>query len=257
MNFASLHHQNTPLLIANVWDVPSAQAAGKAGYTAIGTSSAAIAATFGYEDGETLSFTQLRQQVALLRAASPLPLTVDMEAGYGSTPDHVVTNLVELANLGVVGVNLEDSIVRQGQRTLLEASTFAIRLQAIQAGLTEAGVSLFINVRTDGFLLGLENALAETIIRGQLYTKHGADGLFAPCVTSESDIKALVNDISLPLNVMCMPELPAFDRLTQLGVKRVSMGNFIHLKLQEQLQKILQDILIQQSFNMIFSDANH
>jgi 2-methylisocitrate lyase-like PEP mutase family enzyme len=255
MDFAALHRQAAPLLIANAWDAASAHAAEQAGYAAIGTSSAAIAAMLGYADGEGLSFAELRQIVARLRAASRLPLSVDVEAGYADSAAQVVAHLQELAALGVVGVNLEDSVVREGKRSLVDAAAFAAKLQAVRGGLTQAGVSLFLNVRSDPFLLGLPDARTETLARGRLYAAHGADGFFVPCVTAEDDIAAIVEAVHLPLNVMCMPQLPTFDTLARLGVKRISMGNFLHAALQKQLQRLLQDVRAQQSFQPVFADA--
>lgn len=257
MDFAALHQQTTPLLLANVWDAASVQAAEQTGYDALGTSSAAIAAMFGYSDGEGISFTELRQWVVRLRALSKLPLSVDMEAGYGENPEQMIANLVELAELGIVGVNLEDSVVRHGERTLLDAPAFAAGLKAIRVGLVKERISLFINARTDTFLLGVSDALAQTVARGRLYAESGADGFFVPCVTQEADIAAIVKAVPLPINVMCMPDLPAFEVLAGLGVKRISMGNFVHSEIQRYLQGMLQDIRARQSFQVIFSHENN
>jgi 2-methylisocitrate lyase-like PEP mutase family enzyme len=257
MTFSSLHCQPEPLLIANVWDVASAQIAQQAGYSVIGTSSAAIASILGYADGEGVSFIELERLVRRIRTLCSLPLTVDMEAGYGKNVQQIITNLSELAELGVVGINLEDSVVEQGQRRMLDVDTFSARLQAIRNGLIEGGISLFLNIRTDTFLLGHPDALAETITRGCKYALHGADGFFVPCVTKETDISSIVEQVPLPLNVMCMPELPSFSKLAKLGVKRISMGNFIHGNQQQQLLKMLQTIQCEQSFQIVFSPIEH
>ncbi|WP_043634929.1 isocitrate lyase/PEP mutase family protein [Chromobacterium haemolyticum] len=257
MDFAALHHQAEPLLIANVWDAVSARLAEQAGYAAIGTSSAAMAAMLGHEDGEQLGFAELRQLVARLRTASRLPLSVDMEAGYGDSPERIAANLSELAALGVVGVNLEDSLVRQGRRSLQDAAAFAAMLTAVRTALRQAGHTLFLNVRTDPFLLGLSDAQAQTIARGRLYAAHGADGLFVPCVVQETDIRAIVEAVPLPLNVMCMPALPDFAALARLGVERLSMGNAVHEQLQRSLLNMLHNIRAQQSFQAVFTHADH
>lgn len=118
MNFALLHQQDGPLLIANVWDVSSARTAQAAGYQAMGTSSAAIAAMYGYDDGDGITFAELHHLLVRLRACCPLPLTVDMEYGYGESPEQIIDNLLTLAELGVAGANLEDSRVQQGKRML-------------------------------------------------------------------------------------------------------------------------------------------
>ncbi len=118
MNFALLHRQNGPLLIANVWDVSSARAAQAAGYQVMGISSAAIAAMYGYDDGDGITFAELHHLLVRLRACCPLPLTVDMEYGYGESHGQIIDNLLTLAELGVAGINLEDSRVQQGKRML-------------------------------------------------------------------------------------------------------------------------------------------
>ncbi len=257
MNFHALHQQAKPLLIANVWDASSAQIAQKVGYEAIGTSSAAIASMLGYTDGEGVIFPELLQIVSRVRAVCDLPLSVDIEAGYGTAPESIVENLAKLAVLGVVGVNIEDSIVIQGHRSLINAEDFATKLLKIKAVLSEMGVEQFINIRTDTFLLGRETAQAETIRRGHLYAAAGANGFFVPGIVQEHDIAAIVESVPLPLNVMCMPELPAFDRLTKLGVRRISMGNFVHAQLQRQLLSTLQNIRTTQSFQSVFDHAGY
>ncbi|WP_342324048.1 isocitrate lyase/phosphoenolpyruvate mutase family protein [Kosakonia sp. BYX6] len=248
MDFTELHHQNKPLLIANVWDAGSARAAQRSGYQALGTSSAAIAAMLGYEDGEAMSFDELFYIVTRIKSATCLPLSVDVEAGFGETANEMTTNLKRLAQLGVVGVNLEDSRVVNGVRQLDNAVTFASRLKEIRKQLADENYPLFINVRTDTFLLNHQQALQETLLRGRLYEQSGADGLFVPCLTAENDIETLSREINLPLNIMCMPDLPRFDRLGQLGVNRISMGNFVHSALQLKLENIMQTIQSQQSF---------
>ncbi len=256
MNFSDLHTQPTPLLIANVWDVSSARAAQRAGFTAIGTSSAAIADMYGYEDGEGLSFAELRHLVQRLRACCPLPLTVDMEYGYGSTAEEITDNVLTMAEHGVVGINLEDSLVQHGRRALRDANEFALLLHACRQQLDHNHLPLFINARTDTFLLGLENAREETLARGMLYAAHGADGLFVPCITQPDDIYAVVDAVPLPLNVMCMPALHDFSTLTSLGVKRISMGNFIHQQCQASSQRLFSSILANQSFKAVFAHAD-
>lgn len=254
MDFTAFHHQITPLLLANVWDAASAQAAEQAGYQAMGTSSAAIAAMLGYDDGEQMPFAELLFMVKRIRAVCDLPLSVDMEAGYGQTAQAIADNLQHLIKLGVVGINLEDSRVVNGERQLVEAAQFARQLREIRAQLACA---LFLNIRTDTFLLNVENALAETLYRGQLYAQHGAGGLFVPGVMQNADIAAIAQQIPLPLNVMCVPGLAGFTELATLGVRRISMGNAVHAALQTQLKNILLSVRTQQSFEGVFHYANH
>ncbi|MFP5597651.1 isocitrate lyase/phosphoenolpyruvate mutase family protein [Kluyvera sp. 142486] len=257
MNFSQLHHQPQPLLIANIWDVPSALAAENAGYQAMATSSAAIAAMLGYADGEGLAFAELRYLVSRIRACTTLPLSVDMEAGYANSVDGIVENLQQLAALGVVGVNLEDSRVQGSVRSLENADHFAHRLLAIRKALNASGCSLFLNVRTDAFLLGVADALQVTLSRIAHYAANGADGLFVPCVHRAQDIATLVQQTTLPLNVMAVPELADFATLAELGVRRISMGNAVHSAIQTRLNDLLLTLRHQPSFAGVFDDESH
>ncbi|MDW5417181.1 isocitrate lyase/phosphoenolpyruvate mutase family protein [Iodobacter sp. CM08] len=255
MNFDTLHQQATPLLLCNVWDAASAQAAQRANYQAIGTSSAAIAAMLGYPDGEALTFAELCYIVDRMIAACDLPLTVDIEAGYSRNPAQIAEHILALAARGVVGINLEDSIVSD-QRHLLSIDEFCANLSQIRRILQLKNCSLFINIRTDTFLLGKKQALQETIQRGLAYQAAGADGLFVPCISSAADIAAITAAVSLPLNVMCMPELPDFATLQALGVKRISMGNFVFAQAQQQLSHLFSQINSTQSFTQVFENAH-
>lgn len=256
MNFMELHHQKRPLLIANVWDAASAIMAQQAGYQAMGTSSAAMAAMLGYEDGEAMSFDELLYLVTRIQSVSNLPLSVDIEAGFGDTADEITSHLKRLVQLGVVGINLEDSRMVNGDRQLDEAAVFSSRLREIRHALNEESDRLFINIRTDPYLLNSEYALQETLLRGQLYEAAGADGLFVPCLTSEKDIETLTKALNIPLNVMCMPDLPAFERLGELGVSRISMGNFVHSAIQSKLKDLMLLIQSQQTFSGVFIDES-
>lgn len=257
MDFTALHYQEKPLVIANVWDAPSAIASQQAGFQALGTSSAAIANMLGYADGEVMAFDELLYIVRRIRAVSSLPLSVDMEAGYADNPEDIVAHLCQLAALGVVGVNLEDSRIIKGVRTLDNPEVFRQRLSAVRSGLSAKGCPLFINARTDAFLLNLPDALNVTLSRITCYETDGADGLFVPCVSDVQDIAALVQHTSLPLNVMCVPGLADFATLGKMGVRRISMGNAVHCAIQGTLNTLLLTLHQQQSFAGVFCDENH
>ena len=252
MNFKELHKQESPILICNVWDVASAKAAKKLNFQAIGTSSGAIATMLGYNDGEEISFKELAYIVERINKSVDLPLTVDLEAGYSRQPSEIAAHIIRLANLGVIGVNLEDSIVEQGKRKLINVLPFSAMLKEVCSILKQQNQNVFINVRTDTFLLNIPNALDETIVRAASYHKAGANGLFVPCIEKEEDIARIVKATKLPLNVMCMPNLPAFDLLEKLGVKRISMGNFVFNKTTNLLETELKQILQNKSFKSLF-----
>ncbi|MCF6439923.1 isocitrate lyase/phosphoenolpyruvate mutase family protein [Pseudoalteromonas luteoviolacea] len=251
IEFKQLHQQKAPLLLANVWDVTSAKCAEQAGYQAIGTSSAALAAVLGYEDGEHIPFEELLFVVKRIAASSRLPLSVDMESGFSADPHIIANHIQQLAKLGVVGVNIEDSRVRD-TRTLCNKDEFAALLQSVRAELTARDVPMFINVRCDAFLLGVDNAVNEALSRASSYQAAGADGLFFPCISREQDIIQVIAATPLPINVMAVPSLLGIEILTKLGVKRVSTGNFAQIAMNEQLSAKLLQIKTQGSCSVLF-----
>lgn len=251
MEFKDLHNQEKPLLIGNVWDVPSAKIAEKLNFQAIGTSSSAIASILGYNDGEEMEFSELEYFVKRISLKSKLPLSVDLESGYSREPKEIFNHIKRLAKLGVVGINIEDSVVNE-KRELLDANSFAKTFKEIKELLSKEDINIFLNVRTDTFILLQENRIEETKKRIELYEIAGANGIFVPCIEKMSDIQKIVNYTSLPINVMCMPELPDFETLKDLGVKRISMGNFIFDKMYNLFEKTTQKVITENSFNSIF-----
>lgn len=251
MEFKNLHNQNNPLVICNVWDVASAKKAEKLNFQAIGTSSSAIAEMLGYEDGEKMTFSELEYIVKRIIANTNLPLSVDLEAGYSRNSLEIVNHIKRLVNLGVIGINIEDSIVNK-ERTFLNAEQFAKILLDIQNQLKKNNINIFLNVRTDTFLLGHPNPIEETKKRIKLYEKSGINGVFVPCIEKEKDIKTIVESTTLPINVMCMPNLPNFEKLQELGVKRISMGNFLFDNMYDKFEQVLSSISSQKSFKSIF-----
>ncbi|WP_194975902.1 isocitrate lyase/PEP mutase family protein [Aquiflexum lacus] len=252
MTFKELHYQKKPLFICNVWDVSSARIAEKLNFNAIGTSSSAISNLLGYQDGEVMGFSELKYFVKRIAQSTQLPLTVDLESGYSRDSKKIVDHIKQLADLGIVGINIEDSIV-SNKRELLDASGFSETLEEVIHLLRENGIDIFINVRIDTFLLRHPAVISETKKRIQMYEHAGADGIFTPCVETISDIKEIVNCTSLPINVMCMPNLPDFNMLENLGVKRISMGNFLHEITLKYMEEKLAVIKQEDSFNLIFN----
>lgn len=250
--FKELHQNDEPLLLGNVWSPQSAKIYEKLGYKALATSSSAVAHSLGYEDGENMSFDEYLYIVERILKSISIPLTVDLEGGYGKTVDAVVSNISKLAEIGAVGINIEDSFIVEGTRKIADKEVFFEKLKSIISKLKEANVEMFINVRTDTFLLGLENPVEETLERIKLFEEAGVDGIFVPCITAENDIETIVNSTKIPVNVMCMPELPDFKTLQDLGVKRISSGNFVNGYIYKNLEEKGREIMQEQSFLPIF-----
>ncbi|MEB2774379.1 isocitrate lyase/phosphoenolpyruvate mutase family protein [Algoriphagus sp. D3-2-R+10] len=251
MKFKELHQQNKPLLIGNVWDARSAKEAEKLSFKALGTSSSAMASMLGYSDGEEITYQEIEFLIKRIVQNTHLPLSVDLESGYSRKPEEIADHIIRLTDLGVVGFNLEDSVVN-GERDMLNGKVFSNILEETKNILDQSNRNPFLNIRTDAFLIGNPNALDESVERIHDYEMAGADGIFIPGVEKESDISALVNSTKLPINVMCMPSLPNFEILTGLGVKRISMGNFLFDHMYKSFSESLQEIIDLQSFKSIF-----
>ena len=248
--FSQLHAGSHPFILGNIWDVASAHAFAGSGYKAIGTSSQAVAIANGYKDGEELPFSILLQLAKKVVEQTDIPFTVDLEGGYARSIAGITDNISKLHDAGVVGINLEDTIA-SGGRKFLAVDEFAKILAAVADHISQHNLGIFLNVRTDGFLLGLPNALEETLKRIKPYQDAGANGLFTPCITAAADIRAVVNATSLPVNVMCMPGLPGFDELAALGVKRISMGGFLFNKIYKTVQDLGQAVAREKNFSSI------
>jgi len=248
--FAQLHRNATPLLMGNIWDVKSARIFEAADYKAIGTSSMAVAKSFGYDDGEKLPFETLLQLAKEVVAAVNIPFSVDMEGGYSRVTREIIWNIEKLHDAGVVGINLEDTIAGDA-RALQPVADVQKMLSAVANHISQHHLNMFLNVRTDGFLLGMPTALAETLARVKSYESAGADGVFVPCITSSNDIKAVVKATRLPMNVMCVPGLPGFEELESLGVKRISMGPFFFNKAYDSMLQLAKTISDDKNFSSI------
>ncbi|UYZ64209.1 isocitrate lyase/PEP mutase family protein [Hymenobacter weizhouensis] len=253
--FRQLHFQPQPLLLPNAWDARSAAACEAAGFAAVGTSSAAIASLLGYADGEQLSFPELRYIVSRICASTTLPVTVDIEGGYSRDPARIGAHVQELAALGVVGVNLEDSVTEGGQRQLLDPAAFAATLRALRHHCEEQQLPMFLNVRTDTYLLLPENQAAATRQRLARYEAAGADGLFVPGLTDLAEISALCRATALPINVMALPGLPDVAALAAAGVRRISMGNFLFEAVAARQQALARHIWQQGSLAPLFAEV--
>jgi 2-methylisocitrate lyase-like PEP mutase family enzyme len=250
--FLQLHEGSTPLLLGNIWDVNSAKIFEKAGYSAIGTSSQAVAASEGYEDGEKMPFDTLLQLARQVVKTVDIPLTVDIEGGYSRSTSGIIEHIEKLHDAGVVGINLEDTVVG-ASRTLQPLPAFQKTLSTVANHISRKRLKMFLNIRTDGFLLGIPTALTETIKRSLHYKDAGANGIFVPCIIEINDIKAVVNATDLPVNVMCMPSLPNFGELKRLGVKRISMGPFVYSYANQKAAEAVSTITQSDSFSILFN----
>ncbi|KUL64313.1 MULTISPECIES: isocitrate lyase/PEP mutase family protein [unclassified Streptomyces] len=235
--FRSLHTPAAPLGLANAWDVASARVIEAAGAPAIATTSAGVAWSLGSPDGDALSRDRALKLIARIAAAVAVPVTADIEGGYGEDAADVAETVTGVLAAGAVGVNIED-----GTRPPAE---LAARLTAARRSADRAGADLFLNARIDTFLFGLgdpDTRLKETLTRARLYVDAGADGIFVPGVTDAATITALAADISVPLNVMAGPGAPSVTELGALGVARVSLGSGVAQAAYAAARRAAQDL---------------
>jgi 2-methylisocitrate lyase-like PEP mutase family enzyme len=236
--FFKLHHQAQPLLLGNAWDVSSAKIFESAGFKAIATSSAALANSLGYEDGEQIPFDLLIQTVKRIISASSIPVSVDIEGGFSRDIPGILRHIDQLHDMGAVGFNIEDSSKIHPQE-LQPQDEFREVIYSIRNHLDQRNMGLFINARTDGFLLRLPSALKETISRAIAYENAGASGIFVPFLRLAADMVEVIGATQLPVNVLCVKDLPPFDELASLGIKRISVGSSVYRALNRTLEKTL------------------
>jgi len=231
--FKHLHHTDQLLVLPNAWDAYSASLLQEKEFPAVATSSAAVAQSLGYADGENMPFDDYLFVIRRILASIRIPLSVDMEMGYGSSAAAIADNIRRLTDMGVVGINIEDSTITGSRRTLKDAAVFAHTIDQVRNLLWSK--ELFLNIRCDTYILNVNNKQEETRRRLQLYETAGADGIFLPCIAQEEDIRDAVSNTRLPLNVMYIPGLPEPDTLQLLGVRRLSMGPAIFSRAYQQI----------------------
>jgi 2-methylisocitrate lyase-like PEP mutase family enzyme len=225
--FRRLHDRSQLLVLANVWDVASARLVEQAGFPAIASTSAGIAWMLGYADGEQISRHEMLDMVRRIVGAVSVPVTADMESGYGATPADAAATARSVADVGAIGMNLEDTLPG-ALSAPLGISAQSDRIRAVREAV---GPAFVINARTDVFLhaIGPESErLDHAIRRANAYRQAGADCLFVPGVRDAKTIEALVRNIHGPVNMLAGPDTPSLKELARLGVARVSYGSSLN-----------------------------
>jgi 2-methylisocitrate lyase-like PEP mutase family enzyme len=225
--FRALHRPGTPFVLGNAWDVASARLFETCGIQAVGTTSAGMAAVLGYADTEAIPVEELAAMVRRIVAFVRVPVSVDVEAGFGATPADVAATVRRMLEAGAVGVNLEDGVPGSSPNAYpMEAAVARVRAACEAA---EAfGVPAVVNARTDILWrkVGPEGAgLDQALRRLRAYAAAGASCVFAPGLQKPADIEAVARGAGAPLNVLATKESPPLPELARLGVARVSLGS--------------------------------
>jgi len=215
-------HGDGILLLANAWDAGTARLVESLGAKAVATTSAAVAWSHGYADGDNLPLARLVATVESIARVVGIPISVDVEGGYSDDPVVVADVVAAVIDAGGVGINIEDA---DKSPDLLCA-----KIESAKSAAARRGVDLFVNARTDVYLRGLveaERRVDESLAREERYRAAGADGIFVPGVLAAEEIRAIASGARLPLNVLAWPGLPAANELEALGVRRLSAGSGI------------------------------
>lgn len=262
--FLELHRGPNILLLPNAWDVASARIFEEAGFPAIGTSSAGVAFALGYPDGQKISRDEMLGVVRRIAEAVEIPVTADVEAGYGTTPEEVAETAQAVIAAGAVGMNLEDGADDRPDY-LADLSLQKEIILAILGAAAAARVPFVLNARTDIFLYGIgpaETRMARAIERLNAYRAGGAQSLFAPGVKDRETIAQVARGVSGPLNILATVGTPTSLELQQIGVARVSVGSGPMRAALGYLARMARDLREQGDFKVMtegsipFADAN-
>jgi len=225
--FRKLHHGPRLLLLPNAWDVVSARILEECGHPAIATSSAAVAFSLGYPDGQRISREEMLEVAGRIARAVDVPVTADLEAGYGASAKDMVETVEAAIAAGVIGMNLED-VTGDGESSFVDRPLQVEKIRAICDTARSLGIPFVLNARTDVYLLAIgpeATRFERTVERLRAYRDAGATCLFAPGVYDRETISKLVKAVAAPVNILANPACPAIAELEKMGVARVSAGS--------------------------------
>ena len=237
----ALHHSQKILILSNIWDVLGAKLIEHLGFPAVATASAAVAFSQGLDDGEHIGFNQHLGILGRIAASVDLPVTADIEKGYAAGLDELADNIKKILEAGLVGINIEDSIVEGGELFSIEA--YCSRLQTVRKTAVEFGVPLVINARTDVFLnMEFEgDPVVEIIERAHAYKSAGADCLFVTgCPPQE--IERIVAEAGMPINIFAGRNMPSVRKLEEMGVARLSIGPALIRSALSRMKEVAQSL---------------
>jgi 2-methylisocitrate lyase-like PEP mutase family enzyme len=227
IQFRQMHRGPGMLILPNAWDVASARIFEEAGFPAIATTSGGIAFSLGYPDGQRIAREEMLARIARITRAVGVPVTADVESGYGAAAEDAARTARELIQAGVAGMNLEDATGKKDQ-PLADLQLAIEKIRAVRDAAMRMGAQIVVNARTDVYLLAGGNPdadYAEATRRLVAFREAGADCVFAPGLNDAATIERLVKVVVCPLNILVGPGSPAIPELAKLGVARVSVGS--------------------------------
>jgi 2-methylisocitrate lyase-like PEP mutase family enzyme len=255
--FLKYHQDKEILVLLNSWDIASSKLIEASGYKAIATTSMGIAASFGYPDCQIIQLSEMIAAIAGIVNAVHVPVTADIEAGYGNNLNEILDSLKKIIATGIVGINIEDSI--NLSPVLVDETEFCERISAIRALADSLGFHLVINARTDSFYTSSgsqREKLSESIKRGNKYREAGADCIFIQPVWEIDTISTLVKEINAPINILANPAIgagvpPSVGELQDLGVARLSLGSGLMKAMLALMKKVADELSGKGTYNIL------
>jgi len=255
--FLKYHHEKEILVLLNSWDIGSSKLIEASGYKAIATTSMGIAASLGYPDCQIITLSEMIQVISGIVNAVQVPVSVDIEAGYGNNLNEIIDSVKKIIATGIVGVNIEDSL--ELSPLLIDEMEFCERISAIRALSNSLGFHLVINARTDSFYTSSgspQEKLSESIKRGNKYREVGADCIFVQPVSDKNIISTLVKEINAPINILANPTIGSgspitISELQDLGVARVSLGSSLMKATLALIKKVADELSAKGTYNIL------
>ena len=255
--FLRYHHDKEILVLLNSWDIGSSKLIEASGYKAVATTSMGVAASLGYPDCQVITLSEIIQVTTGIVKAVKVPVSVDIEAGYGNNLNEIIESVKKIIATGIVGVNIEDSL--DLSPVLIDEMEFCERISAIRKLSNSLGFHLVINARTDSFYVGSgsqKEKLSESIKRGNKYHEAGADCIFVQPVSDKETISTLVKEINAPINILANPTIgagvtPSIRELQDLGVARVSLGSSLMKATLALIKKVADELSAKGTYNIL------
>jgi 2-methylisocitrate lyase-like PEP mutase family enzyme len=255
--FLKYHQDKEILVLLNSWDIGSSKLIEACGYKAIATTSMGISASLGYPDCQVIQLSEMINVITGIVNGVQVPVTMDIEAGYGNNLDEIIDSVKKIIATGIVGINIEDSIDLNPE--LIDGMEFCERISAIRALSDSLGFHLVINARTDSFYTSSgsqQQKLSESIRRGNKYREAGADCIFVQPVWDKETISTLVKEINAPINILSNPGNaagipPSVGELQDLGVARLSLGSGLMKAALSLIKKVADELSEKGTYNIL------
>jgi 2-methylisocitrate lyase-like PEP mutase family enzyme len=255
--FRAMHDRSKILVLPNAWDAMSARVIEDAGARAIATTSAGVAFSVGYPDGEAIPRDEMISAIARIARVVSVPVSADIESGFAHDARELAETVRRVIDAGAVGINLEDQ-VHDGTPRLYDLDEAVERVRAAREAADSNGVPVVINARTDVYLLGIgepDSRFEHAVRRANAYRKAGADCLFIPAVSRRADIERIVPALDGPLNLLAFPGIPTIPELERLGVARLSVGTRLTLGAMSALKTTVAELLSVGSYESMLAGA--